>query len=496
MRPRLLPVVPALIGGFALSATAMAAASPLSTSGETAPGQEASCTVQAQALRAAIEGDYIGYRLALRNAPVIARAMTEAGDRLVVEAATADFQACRTVLQRYVIAFDDPHLFLADTPSDAGDLFDLPAPPDARERALAAVADEPIFGLWWDGARELAVAPDERGDILAFALIADGVEPGVAARFVRTEGGYDAVVRNAEGKAVRYPARLQKGMLLHMAPLTWVRRAPVTPLQARLAGEGAPRAPGFAALTDDVAVLSIPSFSPEHQPALEALLTAHGATIAAAPLLIIDIRGNEGGSAGVSDLLAPYYLAEGRMEAPPHRRDAVVVASPSLIAYHQRLLGYLEPGAYRDFVDRLIARMRASPGQLIPYGVDDRDWALMEAQPQNISLAGGPPHIAILTDDHVVSAGEAFLLTAGRSPKVTIFGRNSAGSIDYESVYMTTLEGEGFRLRLGMPSVAASAALPVGGLNAGGVPVDIEIDPQSPDVFARVVAHYASSRPL
>lgn len=487
---RPLLVVSALVGAFVLSPTASLAASDPAAQGQDAPVQSAPCALQAATLRDAVERDYIGYRLALRNDPARGRAMTEAGDRLTAEAATADSRDCRTVLRRYIAAFDDPHLFLSDTPSESGPLFDVAVPADVRARALAAAGQDAIFGLWSDGARDIAVVPGEGNESLAFALPLDGAEPQATARFVRGPDGYDAVVRDAEGRAVRYPARIQKGTLLHMPPLTWVRRAPVTRLQAELAGDGAPRGPGFAVLADGAAVLSLPSFSPEHQPALEALLAAHGPAIAASRLLIVDIRGNEGGSAGVGDLLAPYYLVEGLMEPPPSRRHAVVLASPSLIAHYERLAGYLQPGGYKDFVERLTLRMKAAPDQLIPYGVDERDWALMEAEPQAVALAAGPPHVAILTDEHVVSAGEAFLLTAGRSPKVTIFGRNSAGSIDYESVYMTSIRGDGFRLLLGLPSVAASDALPVGGLNAGGVPVDVEMDTEAPEVLERIAARY------
>jgi len=478
MKPLLWSLVPTLFGVLASSPPAAAQEAP------------ATCAVQAQALRAAVESDYIGYRLALRNDPPRAAAMTAAGQRLEGEAAASDLPGCLAVLRRYIAAFNDPHLFLADTPVEAGDLFDAVAPSDLRQRALALAARDTLFGLWSDGKRNLAVIPGGDSDILAFVLTAEGAERQLAARFVRTDDGYDATVRDDEGKAVRYPARLQKGVLLHMPPLTWVRRAPVTPLERTLTDATAPRAPGFVVLPDGTAVLSLPSFSPEHQPAFEALLATHGAAIAVAPLLIVDIRGNEGGNAGVGDLLAPFYLAEGRMEAPPSRRRAVVVASPSLIAHYERFIAYLKTGGYHDFLKRLVERMKASPGQLVPYGVDDRDWALMEAAPEDIVLAAGPERIAILTDQHVVSAGEAFLLSAGRSPKVTIFGRNSAGSIDYESVYMTSVKGDGFRLRLGLPSVAGSDTLPVGGLNDAGVPVDVELDPETPEVFARIVAHY------
>lgn len=451
----------------------------------------ATCADQARALRAAVETDYVGYHMARLNAPARGQAMSEAGDQLLREAEASDVPSCLTVLQRYIAAFDDPHLFLSDSPSAPGDRFQSPPLTDPRAAALAAAPRDPLYGLWFDGTREIAVLPGPDGDILAVALTPEGTpEPLLAGRFTPTADGYAALLRDSDGKAVRYPARLQKNLLLHMPPLTWARRAPLTALEAQLVSPDAPRAPAFTVRPGGVTILSLPSFSPEHYAALEALLAARRSEIEASPLLIIDIRGNEGGSVAVGDLLAPFYSVPGQMEPPPGRRNALVLASPGLISYQERLVAALQPGAYQDFVQRLLERMKAAPGTLVPYGVDNRDWALMEPEAQDIASAAGPSRIAVLTDQHVVSAGEAFLLTVGRSPKVTIFGRNSAGSIDYESVWLTAVRGPGFRLILGLPSVAASSTLPVGGLNMEGVPVDVPMDPDAPDIFDRIVGHY------
>jgi hypothetical protein len=487
---RLLPgLAPALAPALAMALTFAPAAA------QTPAPSPMTCAAQARALRTAVETDYIGFHMALRNAPARGQALREAGDQLLREAEASDVPTCLTVLQRYIAAFDDPHLFLADSPSDPGDRFQSPPITDPRAAALvaalAAAPTDPLYGLWFDGTREIAVLPGPDGDILAVALTPEGQpEPLLAGRFTPTADGYAALLRDRDGQAVRYPARLQKNLLLHMPPLTWVRRAPLTALEAQLISPGAPRGPAFMVRPDGVAVLSLPSFSPEHAPALEALLAAQRNVIEASPLLIIDIRGNEGGSAAVGDLLAPFYSVTGRMEPPPSRRHAVVFASPGLISYQERLAAALQPGAYRDFVQRLLERMKAAPGTLIPYGVDDRDWALMEPEPQELALTAGPARIAVLTDQHVVSAGEAFLLSVGRSPRVTTFGRNSAGSIDYESVWLTTVRGPGFRLILGLPSVAASDTLPVGGLNLEGVPVDVPMDPTASDILDRIVSHY------
>lgn len=450
------------------------------------------CGQQAEILRRTVETDYIGYRLAQRNAPEIAERMTEAGRRLLVEASLSDARACQAVLWRYLDVFDDPHLFLLDTPFDAPELFAVSAPSqDVRSAAIAAAVDDPIFGVWFDGRREIAIAPGPLGGILGYDLqAADGEPPRLAARFERTSAGYVATVRAADGKAVRYRARIQKNLMLHMAPLTWSRRAPLDERQASFVSSTTPRAPTFAKGSDAISIISAPSFSPEQDAALDALVRQFRAEIEQSALLIIDIRGNEGGSASVGDRLAPFYIGDSAVEPAASRRGAVILSSESLGRYVARMIERLPDGDYRSFLVRLSARLDAHPGELVPYGVDERDWALLDPQESDALPAPGPARVAILTDEDVVSAGEAFLLSAGRSSKVTIFGANSAGSIDYESVYMTTLSTDVGSLRLGMPSVASSDALPLGGFNAEGVPVDVRLDPASPDVLEQIAAYY------
>jgi hypothetical protein len=451
--------------------------------GATAP--PASCADRAAALRHAVEADYIGFRLATENEPLRGAMFVQFGQELVERAQTRSPSQCYYLMRDYLERFDDPHLFLADNPHVAGAQFERTAPVDVRARALASSRPGSLTGIWWDGAREIAVVAEGEQQ---FAAYESSFPHSVVAVFTSAPDGFEATLRYGPNGATRHRARLQKDALLHMPPHTWARRRSLdgdnVPVQA------APRAPEFTRIDDATVLLSVPSFSPEHHDALQALLARHDSEVQAASLLIVDIRGNEGGSSYVSDLLAPYYSDGRSSPAPSDRRNAVVLASDRQTEHYRRLVETLPDGEYREFLQRLIDRMSAHPGKLVRYGVDERDWRLMEPPPQH-GKADGPANFAILADRHVVSAGEAFLLSAKDSAKVTIFGRSTAGSIDYESVYMTEVAGPGYRIALGMPSVAASDRLPAGGFNTSGVPVDVVLDPDDPQAIARIVEHYA-----
>ena len=165
------------------------------------------------------------------------------------------------------------------------------------------------------------------------------------------------------------------------------------------------------------------------------------------------------------------------------------LSSPRIIGYYSNIRDGLPAGEDKDFFDDFIARMEARPGRLVPYFEDQALAERLLAPPAPETIHPTPGHVAILVDRHSVSAAEAILIHARRSPRVTVFGENTGGSIDYQNVTMFGL-GEGdLRHHLGLPVVAASDELPGRGFNAGGVPVDVDLTGQD-DWVAAVLDHY------
>jgi hypothetical protein len=271
---------------------------------------------------------------------------------------------------------------------------------------------------------------------------------------------------------VRGAAVLQReGRMLHMPPLTWGRRD-----TAEIGFDPAkPRAPHFANLSDEAALITIPSFSPEHQQEIADLLTAHDGDIRGRNLLIVDLRGNEGGSAGLGQFLAPYFYTAERRPALGPRVFPMALSSPLWLRYYGQIRDSLPEGEDRAFFDDFLRRMEAAPGALVPY-FENADLAAelyAVAPPQ--SVHDTPRDVAIIVDRHSVSAAEAFVLEARRSTRVTVFGEPTGGSIDYQNVSMSGVGAGRLRHWLGLPSSAASDELPGRGFNAAGVPVDVSL---------------------
>ncbi|MFN4091402.1 MAG: S41 family peptidase [Brevundimonas sp.] len=475
------PVFPLLLLGLILPAGTVRA--------------DPACAAVLGKIRQAVETDYVGYAVAIAPEPARLAAYQAFAVEAERRAQTVAPTDCTHALRRFVGYFDDPHLFVLERPELAAAQAEAyrtahaprPVPP-------APAADlEGLQGVWVAPEFDIHVVPEGTGRHVAIVAAArdDAWHVGdVAARFVETDGTIQATVYRSEDRApIRYAAALQRdGMILHMPPLSWGRRLDTADASSPF-DPSRPRAPTFAPLGDRAAIVALPSFSPEHRQAIVDLVSAHDADIRARPLLIIDLRGNDGGSTALARPLAPYYASANMAPATGPRVHPHAVSSPRIIRYYSNIRDSLPQGQERAFYDDFIARMQARPGRLVPYFEDQALAAMLLATPAPETIHPTPQHVAILVDRHSVSAAEAVLIEARRSARVTVFGEPTGGSIDYQNVTMFSVgEGE-MRHLLGLPVVAASDELPGRGFNATGVPVDVDLTGQA-DWVSAVLSHY------
>lgn len=93
-------------------------------------------------------------------------------------------------------------------------------------------------------------------------------------------------------------------------------------------------------------------------------------------------------------------------------------------------------------------------------------------------------------DGGAVSAAEAFVLEAARSRRVTLFGANTGGVIDYQTVELDRLACPARGLLLGYPTIGASADLPAGALNGVGIAPHVRISSNEADWVGSVVDYF------
>jgi hypothetical protein len=456
------------------------------------PAPPCSCLADFDSLTSKIEGDYVAWTMEVRGRPR-ERAYRRLVDTLRGRAADAGEDDCVAVLRQLTDWFHDGHLFVVEAPEISTDSTEAlaaaravdPRSADEIRRDLEARAGrlDPVEGIWSARGYRVAVvraADGTRGRFVAVMLAADSGRwrlGQIRAELTARAGGGYAVRYYAEDETARHlDGRIWRNQLFHLPPVTWARAWPADTSRQASLDPADPRRPTYRALGADAAILSVPSHSPEYRPRLDSLLAEHGDEIARSKLLIVDVRGDEGGSAGTTDGLRPFYWGEQPSAGLGGSWRPVVLSSPD----NQR---YFERSGWAP--DSIVERMARSPGALLP---------LFRTPPGDPdppdTVRAGPPRVAILIDGGTVSAGEAFVLTAMRYPRVTLFGRHTGGLIDYGNVRLIRLACRPRGLLLGYPMIANSPDLPAGALNPTGVPPDVSMDPSDGGIVGLVLRYY------
>lgn len=457
------------------------------TQGPAAPD----CPTLLAGLREKIAANYAGHVLEVRGARAAAhRDLLAALSR---EAAGAEGEGCRVVLQRLVDWYDDPHLFLfqssrldsVETRRRQATLARHPVEEGAVLVALAARPDaDPIEGIWFEGARRMAVVPaTERGRFLAVITASDTTTlpvGAVVARIARTGPGVYRVARlaNSLAETVARGTLHREGTLLRLSPGMWGKAAPLPASAHGLLDPADVHRPTLQ-VRDDAIIIAVPSHDPGLRPVLERLLREHAEALRSGLPLLVDLRGNEGGGSQTTAALMPFL-----MDATPRPRqheftEALMLSSPDQIRYASRSFG---PDT-SAFVRRLVTEMRAHPGELVPlFDPAERPELAAEVVPVE-----GPRAVAVLIDRGTVSAAEVTVLEVQRSRRAVVIGEPTAGALDYQNTSIVPIiEGER-RWYLGYPTITAHGELPEHGIRGRGIAPDVAVD------WSRVDDPYATA---
>jgi C-terminal processing protease CtpA/Prc len=281
----------------------------------------------------------------------------------------------------------------------------------------------------------------------------------------RDDGTYDVELSGPNYVRWQRHAHLHKRVLLRLDPGMWGKVFPVPPADSGLLDPTDPHRPTLV-VRGGAVVVSMPSFDPAYKPALDSLVNANADLIRRSDLLLVDLRGDEGGSSYTSAVLAPYIVSRGRRPSPLVHRHAVMLSSPDQVTYAKVAFG----SDTTAFVRSLVARMEASPGHFVPL-----DTASSAEDDPAIPPVFGPRRVGILIDRGTVSAAEVAVEFALQSTRAVVFGEPTAGALDYEQVNVVSLDPEEHRWLLGYPTITRDVSLPKGGIRGKGLQPDVRV---------------------
>ncbi len=232
--------------------------------------------------------------------------------------------------------------------------------------------------------------------------------------------------------------------------------------------------PTFRIVSAKTALLSIPSFADQAGAAISSIVARHARDIAQRPNLIIDVRGNTGGSDWTYQPLLPLITANTRRDI-----GAMLLATPANSATNRAACALMAPDS-RQCLDATRAASeamdRAPSGTFIPI---PGERAVDVVAPGKV--APSPRRVAVLVDSRCASTCEEFLLAARQSFKVKLFGQSSARRPRLLELRPFTLPS-GKRLLL--YATSRSLRLPQFAVDAAGIPPD-QVLPVPLDAAAR-----------
>lgn len=485
-QPSSLPRSVLALGALAIAGVLLDPAA-LAAQGAAASALPCDCSGAFQRTVERIETDYVAFPLETRAPRDTAwRAHVAA---LRPQSEGLDAPSCSWLLRSLVRFFRDGHLLVID----------MPAPDTAgleRRRSARPTLDVRSHASRWHVARVLASLQERRarGDTLAavegvwrgpgyrIAVLRDSddrdratgvlleVDSGrweagqVRAEFVRVKGEWRATVWDEAFQPRTSPVDFSRGALLRMAPLLWGR---VDPAESEAFVDATdPRRPTIAYPDDSTAVLSVVTFDPAYGRALSTLVDAEWQQLRTRPHLVLDLRGNEGGSSGEVEPLLPFLWGTedaAALAALGNPADALVRSSPATIAFWER--GRWTPAG---LLDRLRA---ASPGTLVAFDPSAR--ALVPVAPKRRTRRD--QRVDLLMDGATVSAAEQVALWARSMGRARLVGEPTGGSIDYQSTWLSRVACAAMGPVVSIPLIATSGRLPNGGFNAHGIVPDRRI---------------------
>jgi hypothetical protein len=484
-----------LVAGVTLRVTS---ANPVPVAADSLP----SCSKDLELLQRKIQQNYAGYTLEVRGERLTRfSTMKAAAEKRAAEARGSD---CFFVLRDFLDWFADPHLFVfQSTEIDTAETVrraravERRAVTESEARAYYAWRRnnlDPIEGIWYDRGLRVAIVPDSTrtGSFVAVVLTPDTTiwtTGSVRAHISRrANGGYDVDLAARNYATSHLSAQIYRRVLLRLSPGIWGKEFPVAAADSGTLDPVDPHRPTFF-MRGATPVFALPSHNPSYKKRLDSLVLANRELLSHADRMIIDLRGNEGGSSFMSEYLEPFLSTKEEKPNPFPDDHAVMLSSDNQIAYAKFGFG----SETTAFVRTLLARLRAAPGQFVP--LNDPSAPPKPADPREWVVTSGPRAVGVLTDGGTVSAGEVLVERALRSNRATVFGAPTAGALDYQSVSLVSISPSETRWFLGYPTIARSPELPSGGMRGRGIQPQVPLDVDHlPDPIAAVDGRLASKR--
>jgi len=217
----------------------------------------------------------------------------------------------------------------------------------------------------------------------------------------------------------------------------------------------------YKKINSDAVLLRIPNFSWNNKALIDSLILKNKSEITSTPILIIDLRGNSGGTDYCYVELLPFIYTN-----PYNSKGVEWWASQGNIDFFEKSVkeGTIKKGKEEEtkiLIDSL-KKHKDTFVQMYKADATKRD-----------SVYKTPQLVGVIVDDFCASSCEQFILAAKNSKKTTVFGTQTLGVLDYSNSVPEDLLTKGLQIRYPM---TRSTRLPEYPIDNIGIKPDVEIN--------------------
>ena len=220
----------------------------------------------------------------------------------------------------------------------------------------------------------------------------------------------------------------------------------------------------FKTLNDSTCYLRIKSFNGSYARDIDSVIKANVKSIQSKPKLIIDVRGNGGGSDHCMSFLQPVLYTN-----PVKNIGVDLLATPDNTAAWEFQINQYRDKLPKTYLDDALKKIHQGDGK-------ERATVNFESDYTGTlpTVWANPAKVAIVIDGRCASSTEEFLLFARQSKKTKIVGEHSLGVLDYSNVVPRDFSNPPFTLHY---PTTRSRRIDVGlGIDNKGILPDIPLD--------------------
>ena len=359
-------------------------------------------------------------------------------------ATSTSFIDCYGILNRYVKYFNDGHLFITEFPrvtkAQTDSLAKIHPRYVVKQQNLTKKSD-PIEGTWQNAKEQLEIVRITEKTF--YAVVKNTSipkwEPGMIKMEISKTQNNKYLIRiyDTEFNFSRFSdVAIFKRLLLGFGMNKYVKLEENDP-ESNYIHVNNPEQPFFKVIDKDNILLTVPSALISRH-IVDSILMKNKALITSTKNFILDLRSNTGGNYMWTGILMMANTKLYLDKKEPNKDEFLMLASLDNAAYFENFKNFMNGdtagiGYYSRLVDKIKNNLGATMG-----------FSFYNPRPNDTSkqiVFQNPQNVAVIIDKGVASSAEAVVNSLrSSSTKVTVYGENSHGMIDYVNVNTVRLK--------------------------------------------------------